>query len=361
MTKHTTIIGMDLGDKECHWALMTRDEEEILEEGTVRTTKTALKRKFSVMAPSLVAIEVGPHSRWISQLVEACGHCVLVGNARKLRMIYGNEMKNDKLDARTLARIARMDPHLLAPIQHRGDRAQADLAVLKARDALVRSRASLIHHARGIVKAAGERLPSCSSASFHRSVAQAIPEALRPALEPLIEAIGELTVRIAAYDKKIEQRCHRYEETELFREIGGIGPVTALTYALVIEEPERFASSRDVAAYLGLIPRRAQSGECDPQLRITKAGNPYLRRLLVQSAQYIMGPLNKHDSELRQWGLKLAGPVDNQGKHNKRLKRRAIIAVARKLAVLLHHLWSTGEIYEPLPRARQAEATGEAA
>jgi transposase len=278
---------------------------------------------------------------------------VLVANARKLRMIYANELKNDQLDARTLARVARMDPYLLAPIQHRSEEAQADLAVLKARDALTRARSALISHARGIVKAAGERLPRCSTESFHHKALPIVPEALLPALEPLLQTIHELTARIAQYDKVVEQRCAKYEETQLFREIAGVGPVTSLAFALIIDCPERFRSSRDVAPYLGLIPRRAQSGDCNPQLRITKTGNPYLRRLLVQSAQYILGPLNKQDSALRQWGLKLAGPEDGAGKRNRRLKRRAVIAVARKLACLLHRLWITGEIYEPFPNLEQ--------
>lgn len=358
MNKYSTIIGMDLGDEYCYWARMTRDNDEILEEDRVHTTKAALKQFFSNMEPALVAVEVGAHSRWISQLIEDCGHKVLVANARKLRMIYASDKKSDREDARMLARIARMDPQLLAPITHRSDGAQADLAVLKARDALVRARSLLINHARGSVKATGERLPKCSAESFHHKAPQAIPESLRPALEPLCDAIGELNARIRSYDKEIQTRCEHYGETELFQGISGVGPVTALAYALVIDQPERFDRSRDVPAYLGLVPRRSQSGDSDPQLRITKAGDAYVRRLLVGAAQYILGPLNRQDSELRQWGLKLAGPVDKKGKHNKRLKKRAVVAVARKLAVLLHRLWSTGEIYDPNYQHNQREAQG---
>ena len=359
--EHSTVFGMDLGDTYCYWARMARDSDEILEESRVRTTKTAMKRFFSDIEPALVAVEAGTHSRWICRLLEECGHDVLVGNSRKLRMIYGSNKKNDREDARMLARIARLDPHLLAPIAHRGDQAQADLAVLQARDALVRSRSALINHARGIVKATGERLPKCSPESFHRKVAEAIPEALRPALEPLLVVIGELNAQIRGYDKEVEARCAQYDETALFREISGVGPLTALTFALVIDQPERFDKSREVPAYLGLVPRRSQSGDCDPQLRITKAGNAYLRRLLVGAAQYILGPFNRQESELREWGLKLAGPINKQGKHNKRLKRRAVVAVARKLAVLLHRLWVTGEVYDPQYQQSQRKTKGTAA
>lgn len=361
MEQYSTIIGMDLGDKYCYWAQMTQNNDEIVEEGRVRTTKIAVRRHFSNLKKALVAVEVGTHSRWIYQLLEELGHIVLVGNARKLRMIYESEKKNDREDARMLARVARMDPQLLAPIRHRGDQAQADLAILKARDALVRSRSALISHARGIVKATGERLPKCSPESFHGKASDALPEVLRPALEPLLSAIGELNERIRDYDKVVEVRCGQYDETALFREISGVGPLTALAYALVIDQPERFGKSREIPAYLGLVPRRSQSGDSDPQLRITKAGNAYMRRLLVGAAQYILGPFNKQGSELRQWGLKLAGPIDKQGKHNKRLKRRAVIAVARKLAVLLHRLWVTGEIYDPKYHQHQRETQGTAA
>jgi transposase len=361
MKKYSTIVGMDLGDKYCYWARMSAESEEIVEESRVRTSQPALKRLFSSMEPARVAIEVGTHSPWIGRLLEECGHEVLIGNARKLRMIYTNEKKDDREDARMLARVARMDPQLLAPITHRGAQAQADLAVLQARDALVRSRSALISHARGIVKPSGERLPKCSPESFHRKAAEVIPEALRPALEPLFHVIGELSARICAYDKAVEERCARYVETALFREVSGVGPLTALAYALIIEQPERFAKSREVAAYVGLVPRRSQSGESNPQLRITKSGNAYLRRLLVGAAQYILGPFNRQDSELRQWGLRLAGPVNKQGKHNKWLKRRAVVAVARKLAVLLHRLWVTGEIYDPEYQQSERKTVGCAA
>lgn len=136
--------------------------------------------------------------------------------------------------------------------------------------------------------------------------------------------------------------------------MAGVGPVTALTYVLTIDDPARFRKSRAVGSYLGLACRRSQSGDKDPELRITKAGDPALRFLLVQAAHYILGPFGP-DTDLKRWGLALA----TRGRKNAR--KRAVVAVARKLGVLLHRLWVTGTVYEPLrnsePRQALAAAT----
>lgn len=359
MNKHSTTIGLDLGDKFCDWALIGEDSDDIEEQGRVRTDKQALKRKFAALPPARVAMEVGPQSPWISRLIADCGHEVIVANPRKLKMIYANDRKSDKVDAAILARVARLDPKLLAPIQHRGEAAQLDLAKLRARDAAVRARTLLINAARGMGKATGHTLPKCGAACFHRKALQDAPDELLPVLKDLVSLIGAATETIKAYDAEIERMCREdYPETELLQGIAGVGDLTSMAFVLTIESPERFAKSRDVGSYLGLTPRRDQSGAQDPALGITKAGDPFLRRTLVQAAHYLLGKLNIHDSELRQWGLKLAGPLDAKGKHNKRLKKRATIAVARKLAVLMHSLWRNGEVYAPFhQRALSEEAS----
>lgn len=132
----------------------------------------------------------------------------------------------------------------------------------------------------------------------------------------------------------------KYPETKLLRRFSGVGPITVLAYVLILEDPRRFPKSRDVGPAIGLVPKRDQSGDRDPQLRITKTGISFLRRLLVSSSQYMLGPFGP-DCDLRRWGLKLA---DRGGKNT---QKRAVIAIARKLAVLLHHLCKSGEIYDP--------------
>lgn len=333
-------VGVDLGDKFSQLTVLD-EAGEMLEEARLPTTRLGFERKFSMLPTSRVAMEVGTHSRWASQLLEDLGHEVLVANARKLRAIYDNPRKGDEADAETLARLARLDPKLLSPIHHRSAKAQSDLSVIRSRDALVRSRTLLVNHVRSTVKASGARLPSCSAESFHHKVRDAVPEALQPALFPILETMASLTEQIKDYDRRIEELSKEsYPETHLLRQIAGVGPLTVLTYVLTLEDPGRFPKSREVGPALGLVPRRDQSGDQDPQLRITKTGNVCLRQLLVGAAHYILGPFGP-DCDLRRWGLKLA---ERGGKN---AKKRAAVAVARKLAILMHRLWKTGELYDP--------------
>lgn len=334
-------VGLDLGDKYSSILVLGANGEE-LDEGRVRTTPEALRLRFSALPPSRVAIEVGTHSPWVAALLEECKHEVLVANARRLRLIYENERKSDKVDAENLARLARVDPMLLYPIKHRGPELRADLALMGMRDTLVRARSMLITTIRGTVKSSGSRLRSSSAEAFPGKVVEGIPEELKEAVTPATELIEALTVKIREYDRKIEELCEtKYPQTKRLRQVKGVGPVTALAFVLIVGDPRRFKKSRDVGAYLGLVPRRQESGAQQPQLRITKAGDRYMRRLLVGSAHYILGPFGE-DCDLRRQGQELAR------RGGKNAKKRAVVAVARKLSVLLHRLWVNGEEYEPL-------------
>ena len=354
MNKNSTIfIGLDLGDKFSYIVILNQDAE-VIEETRLPTSKSAFQRKFSNLSPCRVAMEVGAQSRWVSHLLREFGYDVLVANARKLKAIYSNPRKDDRSDAETLARLARLDPSLLSPIHHRSPQAQADLAVLRSRDALVRSRTLLINHVRGLVTSIGDRQPPGSANYIAKKAASDIPEPLQPALIPILDTIASLTQQIRAYDRQIEDLCKsKYSETKLLRSVSGVGPLTSLAFVLTLEDPLRFPKSRDVGPAIGLVPKRDQSGDRDPQLQITKTGNSFLRRLLVSSAQYILGPFGP-DCDLRRWGLKL---TERGGKN---AKKRAVVAVARKLAVLLHHLWKTAEVYDPFYHT-QKEETGSTA
>jgi transposase len=340
MKEHIT-IGMDLGDKN-HIAIVMDPEGNQIESAKVRNTKVSVRRFFQKYGGATVAIEAGTHSPWISRLVEELGCRVYVGNPYKLRVIWDSTDKSDERDARMLARICRLDPELLWPLHHRALSAHNDLEVIKARDVLVQSRTKLINHVRSVVKGCGERLAKCSAASFARRVVDQLPEPLRPALMPLIDTIAGITERIGKLDKQIDRLAsERYPETQFLQQVPGVGPVTALAYVLTLEEPSRFIKSRMVGPYLGLTPKRDQSGDMDKQLRITKAGNRYLRKLLVGCAHYIIGPFGP-DSDLRRHGLALAA------RGGKNARKRAAVAVARKLAVLLHQLWVGKQEYVPL-------------
>ena len=269
--------GLVLGDRYSYLCLIETESGVVIEEGRLRTSPEALRRRFASERPLRVAIEAGTHSPWVSRVLEECGHEVLMANPRKTRLIYASRRKTDEVDAESLARLARVDPKLLYPLKHRGEDSQAHLAIIRSREVLVACRTQFVNHVRGAVKSFGARLPKCPARSFHKRAPEPIPEALLPALGPVLEQIGSLTERIRDYDRQLQRVSEEhYPETELLRQVEGIGPLTALAFVLTLEDPSRFAKSRSVGAYLGLVPARDQSGERDPQKRISKEGDEML-------------------------------------------------------------------------------------
>jgi transposase len=342
-------IGIDLGDRRSQACVIVG--EEVCEEATIPSTAEGIGEFLGRRERCRVVMEAGGHSPWASRLVKKLGHEVIVANPRKLRLITRNDSKSDRLDAQTLARLGHANLGLLHVVHHRSAKAQMHLGILRARDALVRCRTLTINHVRSEVKLVGARLPSISSDAFAKKAREHLPKDLQDALEPLLESIAALTETIRGYERRIEELGqNEYPATKALRQVEGVGPITSLAYVLTIDDPQRFRRSRSVGAFLGLRPRRDQSGESDPQLRITKAGDKTLRRLLVGSAQYILGPFGS-DCALRRFGQALAS------RGGKNAKKRAVVAVARKLAVLLHRLWLTGEVYDPLRAARPLPET----
>lgn len=285
----------------------------------------------------------------VSRFLQSLGHRVLVANPRKVRAIYANVRKCDELDAMMLARLARMDPQLLHPVEHGSEQAQRDLLPVKLRDTLVRQRVNIISSVRFTLKSLGITLPSPNTACFAKRARALLKEndpdgGLQAAVEPMLEVLDLLTAKIRELERRIEELATgRYPVTQRLRQIAGVGAITALSFVLSIGDPARFAKRRDVGAYLGLVPKRDQSGGLDKQLRISKAGNAYVRRLLVGAAQYILGPFGP-DCDLRRQGAGL----EKRGAQGAR--KKAVMAVARKLSVLMLALWQGGEeaAYEPL-------------
>ena len=353
-SKGPITIGMDLGDKTSRYCVVG-DHGELVSEGSVATTRKAMGQKFAGMRRCRIALEVGTHSPWLSRMLTGLGFEVIVANARQVQLISASSRKNDRRDARLLARLARVDPELLRPIRHRSEQAQADLMTIRIRAALVEARTSLVNAARGFAKALGERLPACDADAMDVEKLEALPPEMRERLRPLLEPVEALTDQIKKLETTIEQIARtQYPETKLLTQVHGVGTLIALTFVLTVEDREGFQKSRDVGCYVGLRPKQSESGESQPQLRITKEGDRYLRTLLVQGAHLILnrrGP----DTDLKRWGLKLA---ERGGKN---AKKRAIVAVARKLAVLLHRLWVGGEVYEPLRNPQPAAASKKAA
>lgn len=345
--KSAVTVGLDLGDRWSHYCVLN-DDAEVIEEGRIATSEAGLRGQFAGAQPVRVAMECGTHSPWISRLLKQLGHQVIVANARKLRAISQNESKNDRADAEMLARLAKSDPRLLAPIRHRSPERQQDLNLIRARDVLVRARTMLINTVRGLAKSAGTRLPACDAAYFPQHAQPMLAAEWKPAAAPLLEQIAALSKQIRQLDGSIDKLSKRYPEIGLLRTAPGVGPIVAAAYVLTLDRAEAVSSSRAVGAFLGLRPRQSQSGDSDPEHRISKTGNVYLRRLLVQSAHCILGRFGP-DSALRRWGLRLAAGGGKRG------KKRALVAVARKLAVLLHCMWRTGQSYRPFPQSTPAE------
>jgi transposase len=293
-----------------------------------------------------VAMEVGTHSPWISRYLAGMGHEVIVANTHQVKLITKSVRKTDRRDALQLARLARVDAQLLSPIQHRGEEVQKDLGVIRARAVLIEARTKLINSVRGLVKPLGERLKGCDAEQVGVELGKELSEAAKGIIEPLLRVVERMSETIRGYDEQIEEIEKRYPRTKLLKQVYGVGQLIGLTYVLTLEDPGRFSHSRDVGPYLGLTRKMRESGDSEPELGISKAGDGYLRSLLVQAAHCILRK-GAPDSDLREWGLRKAVG-------GKRAKRRAIVAVARKLAVLLHHLWASGEVYDPLYNRKSA-------
>lgn len=342
------VIGMDLGDRYSQLCVLD-SEGQIVERTRIRTSQAGVRRWFERHRSSVVVLEAGTHSRWTATLLEQLGHGVVVANPRRLQLISESQRKSDLTDAELLARLGRADEKLLSPITHRSERCHRVLSLVRARDGLVEARTKLVNQCRGIAKAAGYRLCGSSTSRFHLLQ---IPEDLSALLTPLMASIEQLTRNIEHYDKRMAEAAKELPETEVLQQVTGVGPVLALAFIATLEDPHRFAKNRCVGAYLGLCSRRDQSGQSDPQLPISKAGDPYLRRLLVNAAHCILRPQSRSDSELRRWGLAIAA---RGGKH---AKKRAVVAVARKLSVLLLSLWKTGEVYQPFRHSLPPQQQG---
>lgn len=339
MTENAMTVGLDLGDRYSHIFLLSNDDEG--EHGRIATTPIGVGRFFGRIAPARVVLEVGTHSRWVSQQLKAMGHEVIIANPRRVRLITENARKSDENDPELLARLGRADVKLLSPIEHRSAESHRILSLVRARDGLVRARTKLINQCRGVAKSWGYRFLKCSSKAFHKLT---MPAELAPVLTPLKHAIAALTEQIRECERTMNELSEQISEAALLRQVSGVGPVLSLAFVATLEQPKRFRRNRSVGAYLGLCPRRDQSGNADPQLPISKAGDPYLRRLLVNAANHILGPRGR-DSDLRRWGLERAS------RGGKNAKKRAVVGVARKLAVLMLSLWKTGQTYQPLRSA----------
>src|SRR5256714_5918071 len=216
-------VGLDLGDR-CSWYCVLAEAGSVLLEQRVSTTPKALREVFGGMPRSRIALETGTHSPWVSRLLSAVGHEVIVAHARNVRLIGESRKKDDRLDAQTLARLARIDPELLCPVKHRNAKAQADLTVIRARACLVRARTALVNTARGLAKSYGERLRGCNVRNMNPEKAEGLSPELRAALQPLLVGIESLSEQIREYNERIEKLAQSsYSQVALLKQIKGVG------------------------------------------------------------------------------------------------------------------------------------------
>jgi transposase len=334
-------IGLDVGDRSTHVCVLDGDRK-VVYRGRCATRRADVLQQLEAFAGARVVLEAGSQSPWLAAALRAQGFAVQVADPRRVALISKDPRKTDRRDAEMLARLGSGCPELLGQIHHRDEQTQADLAVLRARDLAVRMRTRIVQQVRGLAKAFGYRLPSGSPEAFGRRVREQIPELLRAAVLPLLELLERLQATIDGYDRGLTELARtRYPAAAALQEPDGVGPVTSVAFVLTVADPTRFRKSRHVGSWVGLCPRSCASGDSAPALPISKCGDGYLRRLLVQCARHILGPFGK-DSDLRRYGLRL------KARGGAGASKRAAVAVARKLAVLLHRLWITGSRYEPL-------------
>lgn len=345
------VVGLDVSDRWTEVCVMDLLSGRVEQSYRVASTQGGLSKVFGKVAAQRLVLEVGPMSPWMSRALREWGHEVLVVDPSS---IWSSKLrKSDRIDAERLARLGR-DPSQVSRVCHRSPQSQCHLAILRAREAVVSARTGLICHVRGVVKAWGQRLPKVTSDAFSKKVDAVLPQELRAALGAVLDLIAGMTETIRAYDRQIDRLCNEvYPETQLMRQIRGVGPICSLAFRLTLDDPGRFRKSRTVGAYLGLAPGLRQSGDQDQPLRISKQGDAFVRRLLVNCANYILGVFGE-DCDLRRHGERIARGGGSVA------KRRAKVAVARKLAVLMHRLWITSEEYDPLYASKKADCLARA-
>ncbi len=335
--------GIDLHQNETEICVID-DSGDIIERARFKTSRSSFERRFGGQVSMKVVLEAGGSSPWVSRLIESMGHDVVVCAPRRVRLIAESTMKTDEIDAEVLARLVRVDEGFLGRVTHRSESAQLQRGLMTARTALVNARSKWVHSARGILRSFGFRVPGGSTSLFHTRCAKVdMPDDLRDVVQPLLNQIERVSDEIQALEERLENIAATNPVVKHLQSVPGVGTIVSMYFVAAIDDPDRFQRSRDVAAFFGLRPILRGSGEICHHGRISKEGDPEMRRLLIQAAH---GMINSRKScALQQWALKLA---DKKG------KRKALVALARKLAVLLHHLWVTGEVFQSFPKQQNA-------
>lgn len=333
-----THVGIDVHQKYsqvCELSLNGVVESEC----QIPTTRSSLNRWFGKRDDLRIVVESSGVSRWVVRVLKEMGHEVTVVNPRRVRLIAESTLKTDRIDAEVLARLSCFGEGLLPTVYQRSEESANVQTRLRVRSTLVRSKVAMVNSLKGSLRNRGYRLRGQAIRRVIANlVAMELPSELRQSLDPLVEALLEVDERLRAVNAEIREECQENRLLKRLQTVPGVGPVVSLAYVSWIDDPTRFRSSRQVGPYLGLRPKVRRSAEFEFRGRITREGNPELRRLLTQAAHCFLR--TQQDSALKQWALDLEKRAG---------KKKAIVALARKLAVLMHRLWVTGHDFEPFP------------
>lgn len=338
-------IGWDLHQRESQLCVLDASGT-VVREQRITTSLARFAAVIPPLLPARVLLEASTESGWVATALEQLGAEVIVANPRYAPMYAtrSRRVKTDKRDARALAEAAHRGTY--APTHRVSATQRAVRELLTARDAVVRNRTRVILVVRALLRSHGLRLASGTSATLGARVAALdLPPALAPILQPLLTLLPHCSTQIAALDVQLAQYARAEPVIDRLRTVCGIGPVTALAFVATLDTAQRFTTAGQIAAYCGLVPSERSSGEQQRRGHITKAGNTRLRALLVEAAWTLWRSKTPETAPLRAWTDRVA---------QRRGKRIAVVALARRLACLLWALWRDGTVYDPTRVGRVA-------
>jgi transposase len=330
--------GLDLGKKSSHFCVVDA-KRRVIETGTVRNQVHRLNAVFGELPPMRIVLEASTKAFWIADRLRDLGHTPIVVDPGRTKAIGAARIKHDKLDARVLAELCAAD--LLVEVDQPSESQRLARMPVVVRDGLIRCRTILINQVRSLLDSEGIELKKCATDAFVDRVAdiwEEFPDEIARAIEPVLNSIHVLTSEIGSCGEQIADAISRDEDAKLLMTAPGVGPIVAACFLMAVRDPSRFESGRQVGAYLGLVPSLYQSGETYRRGRITKHGNKQARWALSVAANVLIGPRIKQHSAIRDWGLALAERIG---------RKKAVTAVARKLASVLWSMWRNGTTFEP--------------
>jgi transposase len=319
------------------------ESRKIVQEGKLGTTAKALDKVFGKKESMTIAIEASTKSFWVADQLRALGHNPVVVDPGRTKAIGAALIKHDKLDARVLATLCAAK--VMAPVDQPSREQRVRRMPVVVRDGLVRSRARLMNVVMTLLDSEGYAFKKSAATSFTkhvRAMKDEVDEAMWPALTPILKAIDEVSGQIEICDEELRVSVENDKDAQLLMTVPGVGPIVVSYFIMAVRDPGRFRSGRQVGAYLGLVPSLYESGTIHRRGHITKYGNRQARWALTIAANVLLSVSDK-SSSLKTWGEKLALKIG---------RKKAKVAVARKLSAVLWSMWKHQKPFDPkLPLA----------